>query len=96
VLINDSATVSRVVEVRDPTSAGLAAYEALRAPSLGAENGISLGGAGFGAVTDTGILASPRRNFVRPSHGAYVVRLAPASAVMLTVPARGGGAPAVR
>lgn len=85
VLINVNSVASRVVEVYGASSSRPAAYESLRAPNFRSTRGISLGGAGFGAATDTGILASPRRIFVRPRRGAYTVRVPAASAVMLSL-----------
>jgi hypothetical protein len=87
VLINDSLH-QRAVVLREPVPARWAAYEALRAPGLGATHGISLGGADFGAATETGILPGPRRIFVRGRQGVYALRLPAASAIMLTVPMR--------
>jgi hypothetical protein len=84
VLINE-AQRARTVVVRAPASPVLAAYELLRAPGLRATTGVSLGGAGFGAMTDTGILPAPRRVLVRASRGRFVLRVPATSAAMLTL-----------
>jgi hypothetical protein len=85
VLINENPAAGRVVEVRGSLGGGPAAYEALRGSRLGATGDVSLGTASFGATTLTGVLPAPRRIFVRPQRGAYVVRVPAASALMLTV-----------
>lgn len=85
VLINTSSAASQVVDVRSSLATGPARYEALVAPSLRSTRNISLGGASFGRVTETGLLTSPRRILVRSRHHAYVLRVPAASAVMLTL-----------
>jgi hypothetical protein len=90
VLINVSAH-SRVVVVRAPGHRVWAAFQALRAPGLRSRTGVSLGGVGFGAYTETGVLPAPRPFLVRPRDGGYVVRLPGASAAMLAVPSRPAG-----
>jgi hypothetical protein len=75
------------VVVGDPVPGAPAAYEALRAPALSATAGVSLGGVGFGRLTETGILPAPRPVLARPVDGRYVLRLPAGSAVMLTIPA---------
>jgi hypothetical protein len=64
----------------------MAALQRLRAPSVGAKTGITLGGRSFGAETTTGVLARRAGDVVAPAGGAYLVRLPAASAAMLTVP----------
>jgi hypothetical protein len=88
VLINKAASGTRVVVVRGAVTNQPAAYQALRAPSIRARQGVSLGGFGFGATTATGTLQAPRQLIARPVSGAFVLRLPAACAVMLTVPAR--------
>jgi hypothetical protein len=49
---------------------------------------VTLGGQTFGAATGTGVLAGPAvHETVASSGGAYPVRVPPASATMLTIPA---------
>jgi hypothetical protein len=59
--------------------------EVLRAGSLGARRGVTLGGQSFGSHTDTGRLAAERTTSVGPTGGDYVVRLPAPSAALLTV-----------
>ncbi len=85
VLMNDG-TRPQLIAVRGLARATPAAYEALRAPGLGATHGVSLGGVGFGPSTETGILPAPRRMLARPENGVYVLRIPGASAAMLSMP----------
>jgi hypothetical protein len=86
VLVNESATRPLTVAVRPPRPARLATVERLLAPGLLAKTGVSLAGQTFGATTATGQLSGPRRTVtLQPIHQRYVVRLAPASAAMLTL-----------
>ena len=90
VLINDSLHRPRYVAVAAPGTAGPAALERLRAPSVSAKHGVTLGGRSFGAQTSTGRLTGRSPNYaVAPVNGKYVVRVPAASAAMLTLaPAR--------
>jgi hypothetical protein len=88
VLINDDTRHSHAVAVELPSAGGPATLEWLRAPSIGALSGVTLGGQSFGAQTDTGLLAgAPVTASVAPVAGEYLVRLPVASAAMLTLPA---------
>jgi hypothetical protein len=90
-LINDStdhAHTVRVATSSDPP----AMLERLRAPSVTAESGVTLGGQSFGSQTDTGLLeGTPSTTIVTPVAGDYVVRLPVASAAMLTFSAGSSG-----
>lgn len=90
VLINESRR-PRDVSVRAPARARPAGYESLQAPGVRATAGVRLGGASFGASTETGILPAPARILVRPLGGSYVFRLPAMSAAMLTLAAGSGG-----
>jgi hypothetical protein len=87
VLINQSRQESKYVSVRVPGARSTAGLTGLRAPSVGATGGITLGGQSFGAVTKTGRLTGNRQRIAVASiNDTYVVKLAPASAAMLTLP----------
>jgi len=88
VLINDSLHRPRYVAVSVPGTAGPAPLERLRAPSVSAKDGVTLGGRSFAAQTTTGVLTGRALNYaVAPANGQYVVRLPAASAAMLTLAA---------
>ncbi len=86
VLINDHPSGSQTVTLHLPGSGGSITIERLRAPSLGAKSGITLGGQSFGSDTSTGVLAGKSTvQTLRPSaRGAYDVTLPAASAALLT------------
>jgi hypothetical protein len=85
VAINKNTGQSRLVAVRAPAHATAATIELLRAPSIGAKAGITLGGRSFGAETRTGALApTPAANTVKPAHGTYTFELPAGSAALLT------------
>jgi hypothetical protein len=85
VLINDGA--ARSIAVRLPRSHGVGTLSLLRAPSLAAKSGVTLGGQSFGARTTTGQLAGKQTlTTVKPSGSGYVVQLPAGSAGLLTVP----------
>ena len=86
VVINKHLSVGQTVRLRIPGVSGAAAIEQLRAPSVAAEGGVTLGGQTFGAETTTGQLAGhAETTTLSPSSGIYVVHIPPASATMLTV-----------
>jgi hypothetical protein len=86
VLENESATQPLTVAVRPSVSARAAAVERLLAPDLLAKTGVTLAGQSFGAGTTTGRLSGPRQTeTVQPVQQRYVIRLAPASAAVLTL-----------
>lgn len=89
VLINDDTAQARHVTVHVTSSSGEGTLVRLLAPSVHAESGVTLGGQGFGSSTTTGLLAgTPLTASAKPVAGGYGVSLPPASAAMLTLPAR--------
>jgi hypothetical protein len=91
VLINDNTTHARTLAVSVAGARGLADLERLQAPAVTARTGVTLGGMSFGCCTATGLLAGRSNlSLLAPVGGAYVVKLPPASATMLTLaPATG-------
>jgi hypothetical protein len=88
VLINESRRESKYVSVRVPGARSAAELTWLRAPSIAAADGITLGGQSFGAATKTGGLTGDRQRIhVAAIKDTYVVKLPPASGAMLTSPA---------
>jgi hypothetical protein len=93
VLINLSQRVRRRVYLTVPAVARLAptasaTIQWLRAPSVAATDGVTLGGQSFGDRTTSGRLrGTPREVRQRPSRRRlYVIDLPPATAALLTVP----------
>ena len=86
-LINDNLSKPRTVHVPLSSPGGPAAVEALRAPHVGSTSGVTLGGRSFGNATSTGLLPAPVPRQLKSRHGGYTVRLPPATAILLTVPA---------
>lgn len=83
-LINDSESASYRFRVLAPR--GVASVTRLQAPSAFARGHVSLGGESFGARTTTGLLeGASTLTQVRSRHGAYTLRLSPASAALLTI-----------
>jgi hypothetical protein len=83
VLINKSA-LARVLAIAVPHVSGTASLERLRASSLQASSGVTLGGQSFGSQTYTGQLAGqPQRESVEPIGNRYVVSLPAGSAAVL-------------
>jgi len=88
VLINDYTARSRTVAVRIAGVGAPGTLERLRANRVTATTGVTLGGQTFGTATGTGTLAGHSTiTAVRPTAGAFLVRLPPASAAMLTLAA---------
>jgi hypothetical protein len=88
VLINDYTAHSRTIDVRVAGATGAATLEYLRAPGVTATTGVTIGGQSFGTATTTGLLSGHSSAVpVTAAHGAYVVKMPPASAAMLTLPA---------
>jgi hypothetical protein len=86
VLINASLTTGTTVLVRAPAPAPAATLERLVAPSAYATRGVTLGGQSFGSPNLTGMLRGRSTSRVlRPSHGAFRVRVPRASAALLTI-----------
>ena len=89
VVINRATTGSRLVEIRAPSATTTATIELMRAASITAKTGITIGGQSFGAQTSTGELAgSPQTTTVMPVKGRYSFRLPRASAALLTYSSR--------
>jgi hypothetical protein len=86
-LINDSPTRTRYARVELAHTRGPAALTLLRAPSLTARTGVTLGGQTFGASTQTGRLGGrPQVAELARAPGGYVVSIPPASAALLSAP----------
>jgi hypothetical protein len=84
VLINKSLTATASVQLSVPGAGGSAGLEWLRAPSVSARSGVTLGGRGFGLSTATGVLGFEHSAPIVASAGSYSITLPPASAVLLT------------
>jgi Glycosyl hydrolase family 79 C-terminal beta domain len=87
VVINDGSrtrTLAIAALAASPGAGGT--VERLRAPSLSASGGVTLGGQRFMPGTTTGLLAGPRRaQTVTPSAGKYTLSVPAGSAAMLTL-----------
>jgi hypothetical protein len=89
-LLDDSPTAARSVQLRLPAGIGAGAGNLvrLRAPSVGARDGVTLGGQSFASQSGTGMLAgAPQTTAVTPVGGAVQVALPAGSATLLTLPA---------
>jgi hypothetical protein len=84
VIINKDDVNSQTVQVQVPGAGGSASLEWLRAPSIVATDGVTLGSQSFGAETRTGALAAPVADPMTATSGTYTIELPPASAVLLT------------
>lgn len=82
-LINKDSHPRRVDLQMSPSSAP-AELEWLRAPSVSATAGVTLGGQSFGAETSTGALGAPQVQPVAQLFGSYSIELPPDSAAILT------------
>jgi hypothetical protein len=60
--------------------------ERLAAPSVRAAGGVTLDGQSFGGETTSGVLPRGTTYLVASTDGEYVIRLAPASAALVTLP----------
>jgi hypothetical protein len=89
VLINDSRSRAATVAVHPPGSAataGRATAIQLLAPDADATAAVTIGGQSFGATTATGsLIGTPTSVSVPAVRGAFVTRVPPASATLLTV-----------
>jgi hypothetical protein len=83
VAINKGTQRTRVLALRIPGAPGTASLERLRAPSVRARAGVTLGGWSFGARTTTGVPA-PTSETLSQTRGKFVVAVPPGSAAMLT------------
>ena len=96
VLINDSLSDSKVVNLTPPGGAAkTAVVEPLTAPSAAATDGVTLAGQSFGDETGTGTLnGSFQPVHLQPANGQYAVQLPAASAAMVSfAPAAAGSQP---
>jgi hypothetical protein len=86
-LVNDALSTPADVALRLPASTP-ASVSLLRAPHVDSTSGVTLGGQSYGASTTTGTLAGTAANRqLTPAHGKYSLRVPPATAALLTVPA---------
>ena len=84
-LDNESRSRGGNVGLRAPAGTqGPVTLVRMRAPSVHARRGVSIGGASFGARTYTGVLGQPRVENVQPDRGAYSVSVPAASAALVT------------
>jgi hypothetical protein len=72
------------VELQLPSAGGPGSLEWLRAPSVSATTGVTLGGQTFGAETSTGSLPAPQLQPASQLLGWYSIQLPPYSAALLT------------
>ena len=97
VLINAGGRRGRSVKLTIPAAQAPAMLTRLEAPSLTATGNITLAGQSFGDATQTGMLAgTPHLTAVSPDDHTYALRLAPASAALLTIPGDPGATPSRR
>ncbi len=86
VVINKRSERPATLSLRVAGVHGPATVESLRAPSIHATGGVTLGGQSFGSETETGVLAGrPQQVTVSPTGAGYTVRVPAASATMLTM-----------
>jgi hypothetical protein len=86
VVINKRLAQPQLLALRIAGAKGSATLEQLRAPSVRATTGVTLGGRTFGTTTASGVLAGPvPDDTLAPSGGTYTVRVPAASATMLTL-----------
>ncbi|MHB1569406.1 MAG: glycosyl hydrolase family 79 C-terminal domain-containing protein [Solirubrobacteraceae bacterium] len=89
VVIDKRARGATTLRLKISGARGAGSLERLTAPGLGATGGVTLGGQSFGAATATGELAGPAQaQVIAPAGGVYTVRVAAASAAMLTIAGR--------
>ena len=86
-LINDNFSKPATVKLPTSGKTGGASVEALRAAHIGATGGVTLGGRSFGRSTSTGRLPAPKLTRLKARGGHYSVRIPPATAVLVTMPA---------
>jgi hypothetical protein len=88
VVVINYGNVGRRVALRVPHAlvTGPATLTRLLAPSIGAADGVTLGGQTFGSQTSDGLLAGAAHfESVNSASGGYVFHLPAASAAMLTI-----------
>jgi hypothetical protein len=84
VIINKDPDHVQTVQVNVPGAGGPASLDWLRAPSVLATTGVTLGNQSFGSATRNGLLKPAETNPVTAVSGTYTVELPPASAALLT------------
>jgi hypothetical protein len=84
VMINKDPTNVQTAQVSVPGAGGPATLDWLRAPSVLATGGVTLGSQSFGSATRTGLLQPAELLPITAAGGTYSVELPPGSAVMLT------------
>ena len=86
VVINKSTSRARAITIRAPAKATNATLQLMRARSITAKTGITIGGQGFGAQTSTGQLAGTAQTpTLKQAHHEYSFKLPPASAALVTI-----------
>jgi hypothetical protein len=89
VVINDSRSRAVTLAIRPPALGANATVERLLAPRLGATHDVTLAGQGFGSVTTSGMLPGASAiDGLQPIQNRYVLRVAPASAALITIGSR--------
>jgi hypothetical protein len=87
VVINKRMSGAATLHLRVPGGSAPASVEALRAPSVHATGGVTLGGQTFGTTTSTGQLSGRSdAATIAPAGGSYTVTVPAASATLLTIP----------
>jgi hypothetical protein len=86
-LINDGMRYTAHIEIGGLTGGPAGTVERLVAPSPYATSGVSLGGRSFAAGTTSGVLRAPVLQSIKSSSNLYAVSVAPATAVLITLPA---------
>lgn len=89
-LINDHSRRSDNLRLRIPALNGPAAVQLMRAPSIHATRGVTVGDRSFGAATTTGLLRTPAPGSLTAVRGTYHVHLLAASATLLTLSPHAG------
>lgn len=84
VLINKDPINPQTVRISVPGAGGRASLEFLRAPSIAATSGVTLGSQSYGAATRTGLLKPAITTPITATSGVYTIELPPASAALLT------------
>ena len=84
VIINKDASNVQTAQVSVPGAGGPATLDWLRAPSVLATSGVTLGSQSFGSATRTGLLQAAQLTPITAGGGTYSVELPAGSAVMLT------------
>jgi hypothetical protein len=84
VIINKDPINAQTAQISVPGSGGPATLDWLRAPSILATAGVTLGSQSFGSATRTGLLQPAELLPITAVGGRYSVELPPGSAVLLT------------